>query len=264
MPEFVSFSRQDNIGYIILHRPPQNRANRQFVSDLGDSVREAALAGVRAVVVKAEGPDFCLGGDFREWPTYSDYLKRKERWTFSNGILSLLETLPVPTIAAIHGRAYGFGFEIALHTDLIVAADSARFRFPEATIGVFPLGGGAQRIADRAGRSVAARLSMLSEEITAEDAKAFNIITHLVPETQLKTTVDEIAEKLAAGPTRAHAATKAVLSAWSAGGIPAADMAMIENIPGVLATQDVTNAIASAAEALATGRERPTLRFRGD
>jgi len=45
---------------------------------------------------------------------------------------------------------------------------------------------------------------MLSEEITAEDAKAFNIITHLVPETQLKTTVDEIAEKLAAGPTRAH------------------------------------------------------------
>jgi enoyl-CoA hydratase/carnithine racemase len=217
---------------------------------------------VRCVIVKAEGPDFCLGGDFREWPTYSDYNKRKERWTFSNGILSVLENLPVPTIAAVHGRAYGFGFELALHTDLIVAADTARFRFPEATIAVFPLAGGAQRVAERAGRSVAVRLVMLSEEITA--AKNYNIITHLVPESELSATVEGMAAKLASGPTRAHAATKAVLAAWGTGGIAAADMTMIENIPTILATQDVARAIAAAADALASNKERPVLKFSGE
>src|SRR5271167_1275267 len=154
MPEFVSFSRVGDVGHITLHRPPQNRANRQLVADLGQAVDEAALSGVRAVVIKAEGPDFCMGGDFREWPTYSNYQKRKERWTFSNGILNKLENLPVPTISAVQGRAFGFGFELALHTDLIVASDNAVFRFPEATIAVFPLAGGAQRVAERAGRSV--------------------------------------------------------------------------------------------------------------
>jgi len=264
MPEFVSFARQADVGTITLHRPPQNRANRQLVADLGESVKEAALSGIRCLVVKADGPDFCLGGDFREWPTYSDYNKRKERWTFSNGILSVLENLPIPTIAAVHGRAYGFGFELALHTDLIVATETARFRFPEATIAVFPLAGGAQRVAERAGRSVAARLVMLSEEITAEAAKAYNIITHLVPESELSASVEGIAAKLASGPTRAHAATKAVLAAWGTGGIAAADMTMIENIPTILATQDVAKAIASAADALAFNKERPVLKFNGE
>ncbi len=264
MAEFASFSRKHDIGYVTLHRSPENRASRHLVADIEEALRDVTLSEVRAVVVKALGPDFCLGGEFREWPSYSDYPQRKERWTFSNGVLSMLEDLPVPTIAAVRGRAYGFGFELALRTDLIVAAETARFRFPKSSLAVFPLAGGAQRIAERAGRSVAARLIMLSEEISAEDAKALNIISHVVPEATLDAGTDEIAGKLAAGPTRAYTATKAVLAAWGSGGIPAADMAMIEAIPNVLATHDVATAIAAASEALAAGRPPPALQFRGE
>ena len=263
MNEFVDYSQTNSVGYITLHRPPQNRANRQLVAELGAAVRAAALSDARVVVVRAEGPDFCLGGDFRDWPTYDSYFKRKERWQFSNGILSQLESLSVPTISAVQGQAFGFGFELALHTDLVVASKNARFRFPEATIAVFPLAGGAQRVAERAGRAIATRLVMFSEEITAVSALNWNIVTHVVPDLDLSATADALAQKLAQGPTRAHAATKATLAAWASGGIAAADAQMIELIPHVLDTDDVRLALDSASKALAEGRTRPALKFEG-
>jgi enoyl-CoA hydratase/carnithine racemase len=259
----VSFSREGAIGYVTLHRPPENRANRKLVADLGDAVREAALTDIRVLVIRAEGESFCMGGDFREWPTYDTYAKRKERWQFSNGILSVLENLSIPTISAVHGRANGFGFELALHTDIIIASEAANFRFTEATIGVFPLAGGAQRIAERAGKTVATRIVLLSEDIPAREAERLNIISRAVAPEAFEGTVREVAEALSRGPTRAHAATKSTLAAWSAGGIAAADLQMIELIPSILATDDVVDGINAGAKALAAGTARPVLTFKG-
>ncbi len=260
--KFVSFSRNDTVGYVTLHRPPENRANRKFVTDLGDAVREAALSDIRALVVNAEGDTFCMGGDFREWPTYDTYQKRKERWQFSNGILSDLENLTIPTIASVHGRANGFGFELALRTDFIIASERANFRFPEATIAVFPLAGGAQRIAERAGRNVANRIVMLSEDLSAMEAQKLNIISTVVSHEKIVDETVALAKKLAEGPTRAHAATKALLAAWAAGGIAHADAQMMEFIPVILDTEDVRSGIDMASK-LAVGAARPTLKFSG-
>ncbi|CAG2155150.1 2,3-dehydroadipyl-CoA hydratase [Cupriavidus yeoncheonensis] len=261
--KFVSFSRKDAIGYVTLHRPPDNRANRKLVADLGDAVREAALSDVRVLVVNAEGENFCMGGDFREWSTYNSYQKRKERWQFSNGILSALENLTIPTIASVHGRANGFGFELALHTDFVIASEEANFRFTEATIAVFPLAGGVQRIAERAGRNVANRIVMLAENLSASQAHSLNIVSKVVPHELIGDETLAMATQLAEGPTRAHAATKAVLGAWASGGIHHADAQMIELIPAVLDSEDVRAGIDSAAKALATGGARPALKFTG-
>lgn len=259
---FASFSKVDSIGYVVLHRPPENRANRQLVTDLGEAVREAALSEVRVLVVKAEGEDFCLGGDFREWPTYDSYLKRKERWQFSNGILSALESLPIPTIASVQGRAFGFGFELALRADFIIASEQATFRFPETTIAVFPLAGGVQRIAERVGRNAANRIVMLAESLPAAEAHRLGIVSKVVPHDQLAAKTVELAMKLAEGPTRAYAATKGVLAAWASGGIAHADAQMMELIPVVLDTEDVRAGIDMAAK-LPVGAARPTMRFSG-
>ncbi|QQX86639.1 enoyl-CoA hydratase/isomerase family protein [Cupriavidus necator] len=260
--KFVSFSQEDAVGYVTLHRPPENRANRKFVTDLGDAIREAALSEVRALVINAEGDHFCMGGDFREWPTYDSYQKRKERWQFSNGILSALENLTIPTIASVHGRANGFGFELALRTDFVVASEQANFRFPEATIAVFPLAGGVQRIAERAGRNVANRIVMLSEDLSAMEAHKLNIVSKVVPHGRIVDETVALAKKLAEGPTRAHAATKALLAAWASGGITHADSQMMELIPVILDTEDVRAGIDMAAK-LAVGAARPTLKFSG-
>jgi enoyl-CoA hydratase/carnithine racemase len=106
---FVWFEQQDNYGVITLHREPQNRVNRQVFAELGEAVRQAAQSGVRALLVRSHGHDFCWGGDFREWPSLTSHAARRERFSFSNGILSALEQLPMPTVTAVQGRAFGGG-----------------------------------------------------------------------------------------------------------------------------------------------------------
>ena len=74
----------------------------------------------------------------------------------------------------------------------------------------------------------------------------------------------DIASRLAAGPTRAHATTKTLLAAWSGGGVRAADEAMIEQVSTLVATADAVAGVASAAKALEAGRPRPEIEFSGN
>src|SRR5277367_4391847 len=172
----VRFETNGDLGIMTLDNPPENRINRNFYGALEDAARLATQNNCRALLIRAAGNDFSLGGDFTEWPSLTTHSLKRERFGFSNGILQMIEALPFPTIAAVQGRAFGGGFELTLHADLIVAARSARFRFPEVTLGMSPLAGGLARVAERAGRATAARLVMLSEEISAEEAARLNIV----------------------------------------------------------------------------------------
>jgi enoyl-CoA hydratase/carnithine racemase len=261
---FVSYERVGDVGIVTLQHPPQNRLTRQVFSDIGSSARKLVRAGIRALLIRGDGQDFCYGGDFREWRTLHSHLARRERFGFSNGVLNMIESLAIPTVTAVRGRAFGGGLELALHTDLIVAGKSATFRFPEVTLGVAPLAGGVQRVAERAGRSAATRLVMLGEEFGAQEARDLNIVTHLVEDDRLEVAALELAERLARGPTRAHAVTKTILAAWSAGGVRAADEVMIEQVSGLVASEDVVRGVESAANALERGTARPDLTFSGN
>jgi enoyl-CoA hydratase/carnithine racemase len=261
--EIVRYELNSNVAIVTLDRPPQNRLTRPLFTQLDAAVRRGVREGARCVLFRGTGTDFCLGGDFREWPHLANHAARRERFGFSNGVLNAIESLSIPTVTQVHGRAFGGGFELALHTDFIIAGESARFRFSEATLGVAPLAGGVQRVAERAGRSAAARLVMLSEEISAAEALAMQIVTKVIPDATLADVAFEQARRLAAGPTRAHAVTKSILSAWSAGGVRAADEVMIEHVSVLLATDDVQRGVGSAIEAIEAGKERPEMSFSG-
>ena len=139
--QLVSFEQQGAIGHIVLDNPPENRINREFYAQLGRSARQALRAGCRAVLIRSAGPDFSLGGDFTEWPSFGTHAAKKERFSFSNGILQMIESLPMPTISAFSSRAFGGGFELALHTDIIVAGDAASFQIPGGHARRLPAGG---------------------------------------------------------------------------------------------------------------------------
>lgn len=261
--ETVGYELRQGVAIITLQRPPQNRLNRPLFAQLDAAMRRGVREGARCLLFRGAGSDFCLGGDFREWPHLANHAARRERFGFSNGVLNAIESVSIPTVTEVHGCAFGGGFELALHTDFIVAGESARFRFSEASLGVAPLAGGVQRVAERAGRSVAARLVMLSQDISAHQAVALHIATQVVPDGDLQATAWDLAAQLAAGPTRAHATTKAILSVWSAAGVRAADEAMIEHVSVLLATDDVQRGVASAIEAIEAGKERPKMVFNG-
>lgn len=261
--ELVRYERREGVAIVTLQRPPQNRLTRPLYIQLESAVRTAIADGARCLLLRGSGADFCMGGDFREWPQLATHAARRERFGYSNGVLNMIESLSIPTIAQVHGRAFGGGFELALHTDIIVAAESARFRFTEATLGVAPLAGGIQRVAERAGRSVAANLVMLSREVSANEALRMGLVAEVAPDAQLAEVAEMHASALAQGPTRAHAVTKSILGAWSAGGVRGADEVMIEHVSALLATDDVQRGVASAIPALESGAARPPMTFSG-
>jgi enoyl-CoA hydratase/carnithine racemase len=116
--------------------------------------------------------------------------------------LDHLERLPIPTIAAVQGGCMGGGFELALSCDLILAARSARFAFPEARVGIVTLQGGMMQIAERVGRAKAAEIVFLSEPATAEQMRQWNVVNWVVDDAEFESQAAALATRLAEGPTK--------------------------------------------------------------
>jgi enoyl-CoA hydratase/carnithine racemase len=258
----IRFDRDEGVGHIVLANPPHNYLDKRLCESLANAVHEASESDVRVVLVRAEGPHFSFGGEVREW-------RGKDiNWfrTFVaevNQSYRALEALRIPTIAAVQGIAFGGGFELALNCDFIVAAENAIFRCVEVTTGMLPIAGALQRLAERAGRTWASRWAMLGEPITGALAAQLGIVSHLVAETEVAAAAKELAQKLATGPTRSYAATRALLKAWSAGGVPLADAMMLDVTMDLYLSEDCTRGFLNTAKAFDQGIEPPAMIFNG-
>jgi enoyl-CoA hydratase/carnithine racemase len=177
--------------------------------------------------------------------------------------IEVLEQLKIPTIAAVQGACMGGGFELALGCDLIVAARSARFAFPEARVGIVTLQGGVFQLAERIGRNKAIEMAFLSEPVTAEQMAVWNVVNHVFEDAALEAEAEALAQRLAAGPPGAYAVTKALLSLWKQGGQTAASAALYDLSMPLFDTQDVQMAMKSAAVAMDAGQPLPKANFTG-
>jgi enoyl-CoA hydratase/carnithine racemase len=258
----VRFEQDDAIGSVVLANPPFNRIDSAFLINLRESVHRASESNIRVLLVRAEGPNFSFGSQVGEWPGKSANWFR----TFIaelNQSCRAIEALRVPTLAAVQGLAQGGGLELALSCDLIVAAENAVFRNIEVTTGMLPIAGGMQRLADNMGRGRAARMAIFGDSIPAPDAHRLGFVSHLVPAKRLDQEVDALARQMASGPTRAFAAMRAMLKAWSNGGVAAADAVMLDLTMDLFSTADATNGFAGAAKAIEENTEPATLTFEG-
>lgn len=253
----------DQIAEIVLDNPPQNRIDEQMADELLAAVEKAQTAGARAILLRAEGPDFCFGGDIVTWP---DLDVRQLRTLFERYIFAFnrFEQVPVPVIAAVNGLCFGGGFELALRADVVFAGEGARFGHPEQTLGIVTLLGGIYRSAARAGRARAFEWAMTSEQVPAATMAEAGVVNRVVPDDEVLETARAFARKVAAGPTRAHAAHKALLRLWEAGGVKAADDSMFDIAIPLFESKDVTTALASAVAAHKAGLPRPAFEFTGE
>jgi enoyl-CoA hydratase len=156
-----------------------------------------------------------------------------------------IEDLKAPVIASVHGLCLTAGFELALACDMIWAAESARFGLVEAVVGLTPAMGGTQRLAGRAGSSRARELVMTGDLYDAATLERWGVVNRVVPDGELASQSMEFAQKLAAGPTRAHAATKAMVQAYLREGVRGADKRVGEIAAPLFATDDLQNAVQS-------------------
>jgi enoyl-CoA hydratase/carnithine racemase len=260
--QVVRFEQQDSVGHIVLADPPKNLINSTFSDALKRAVHEAGERSIRALLVRAEGPNFSQGGDVL------DFLEKDTNAfrTFigeCNQSFRAMEALQIPTVAAVRGAAFGGAFELALACDFIIAAEDAVFRCIEASVGSAPVAGAVQRLAERIGRSRAARYAMLCEPMSGVVAGQLGIASFVVPELEVEAAAQKFVQDLSTGPTRSYAAIRTLLKAWSGGGVPSADAIILDVTMGLHSSEDARRGRTARAEAIRKGIEPPKVVFTG-
>ncbi len=155
---------------------------------------------IRAIVWRAEGKSFSSGRDVaaiggqQVEMTHHELMSRGHR-----GILRILD-IDAPIIVAMKGWSIGASFQRALICDIRVAAEGARMMLPELTHGVIPDTGGMGRLYQICGHGVASDMVLTGRPMPAAEALGHGVVSRVVPEAELDTTVREMADKIAAAP----------------------------------------------------------------
>ena len=208
------------VAWITLDRPDVKNAispdQRNRVIDLLDEA--SRLLAVRAVVITATGDAFCTGADLRarqpEDPRPEGapdrpvgHVSRMIR-TGAQRLVTAVMDCEKPVIAAVNGTAAGIGAHLALASDLVVAADGARFIEVFVRRGLVPDGGGAYLLPRIVGLQRAKELLFLGDALSASEAHELGLVNRVVPADEVAAEAGRLAERLAAGPTRALALSK--------------------------------------------------------
>jgi enoyl-CoA hydratase/carnithine racemase len=253
---------ENSLAVVVLDNPPQNRLSPQMLDELSAALAAIGNSDARALLLRAGGADFSVGGDIVPWPEMSS---RELRTLFERYMNSFnqFERLSIPTVAAVQGLCLGGGFELALRADVIFAGETARFGHPEQSLAIVTLLGGVYRVAERAGRSKAIEWALTSEQVPARLMERHGVVNRVVPDDELLVEAKAFAAKLATGPTRAHAAHKALLRIWATGGIAAADEAIGDIALPLFETEDVKLALPASVQAFKAKQPRPAFPFKG-
>ena len=222
---------------------PYNLMDRALNRELAEGLRWAQREGARAVILRSSLRHFSAGADLDAMIADADKADVLD-WDFV-GTLRAFDEHPAPIVASIGGVCVGGGFELALACDLIVASESAKIGSVEATVGLHPLAGGIQRLTQRAGAARAKEMAMLGRRYDARTLERWNVINRVVADEQLEQAAATLARELAAGPTIAHAATKALVTIAINDGVGAADKAMAELQKPIFSSEDFRTGIAS-------------------
>ena len=240
----VRVERDGPVAVLVLDDPPLNLFGRETFESLAAHLTEIAASDARAVVWRAEGDVFSGGVDVHVFQGTSE---RDAEQMFSALITAVrkLEALPIPTLAIVHGLCLTAGLEVALGCDMIWAAESARFGLVEAVVGLTPGAGGTQRIAERAGPARAREFVMTGGLYDAETFERWNVVNRVVPDAELPEKGMRFAQRLAAGPTLAHGATKKLVRAYLEDGVDKADRETPKVAGALFGSEDLQQAVES-------------------
>jgi enoyl-CoA hydratase/carnithine racemase len=240
----VDLSHDGPLAVITLDSPPLNLVDHDLIAALRSAISAVAGSDARGLLIRAEGRAVSGGVDVNVFAPL-DVGGATALWHDWFGMIHELESLPIPTVFAAHALCLTAAFEVALACDLLVAAESARFGLVEIVVGLTPSMGGPQRLAERAGAARARELVYTGELYEAATLERWNVVNRVLPDEGFGPAARAFALNLANGPTRAHAATKAIIRTQVAGGTRAADEVTPEISGSLFATSDLTNAVAS-------------------
>jgi len=185
----VIFEKVGQLGVVTLNRPEaSNRINMALAGALADVCSEINQdQEIRAVIITGTGESFSAGTE-RDNSSEEIVLQ---------SVATPVDKLSCPVIAAINGDALGQGLELALACDLRLAAETARLGLPDIASGLIPRDGGTQRLPRLIGRARALELILLGKSISAAEARQLGLVNKVVPPSELMSTANAIAQRIA-------------------------------------------------------------------
>ncbi len=212
--QYILVEREERVGIVTLNRPKElNALNFKLVSELANALEEFDRdEGIRCIVLNGAGEKaFAAGADIKEMADKSPIdmmLGGFEAW-------SRIRRIRTPMIAAVGGYALGGGCELAMHCDMIIASENARFGQPEILIGVMPGAGGTQRLARVLGKYRTMEIVLTGAQVTAQEMAALGLVNRVVPPGEHLNEAKKLAQTVAAqAPIATQLAKEAVLAAF--------------------------------------------------
>jgi enoyl-CoA hydratase/carnithine racemase len=257
MADDVLVTSRDHICTVTLNRPQKRNAlNSAMIAQLRETFERVATdRSIRVMIVRGNGSAFCAGLDLREMAA-----QREAGEADLGGLEKVLEDLeacPQPTIAAVQGDAVAGGCELALHCDIRVAADTARFSMPLARIGLAVPVTLTWKLVDTIGAAKTNELLFTGEAVAAETAATLGLVNRVVPADELDSAVEALTRQIVQNAPLSVRAMKAFVQRATSlhRSLPREDL------------EEMHRRVRSSAdlqEGLAAQRERRAPKFRGE
>ncbi len=217
MPEnyqYILVEQNEQIGIVTLNRPNElNALSTTVIAEVASALSEFDRdADIHCMVITGAGNKaFAAGADIKEMSEKSPidmFVGGFDAWTS-------LRRLHKPLIAAVGGYALGGGCELAMHCDIIVASENARFGQPEINLGIIPGAGGTQRLARTLGKFLTMEMVLTGRQFTAQEMAAQGLVNRVVPKGEHLNEAIKLAKEIASkAPLAARLAKESVQAAF--------------------------------------------------
>ena len=206
----VQHTREGRTAVLRLDNPPVNVMNAQLRRELKQVLLCAAGdSSITTIVITGEGKAFMAGADIGGFPEMIGKPNAAYDFVYDvYGLWYLLECIEKPTIAALNGLTLGAGLEMALCCDIRIAAEHVKIGLPEIKLGLFPGGGGTQRLARLIGKAKVKKLIFQGEPVSSQEALELGIVNRVVPKGEALA----LAEKINSFSLMALAAAKRAIN----------------------------------------------------
>jgi 2-(1,2-epoxy-1,2-dihydrophenyl)acetyl-CoA isomerase len=254
----VDLAIESGVAEIVLNRPAKmNAFDDPMVAEMNSRLAEAAKAGVRALLIRGEGPGFSAGRDLAGAEPGKEDVEAILKTVF-NPVIQTIADFPAPTFAAVHGPCLGVGLGIALACDVVYVADDAKIGSPFARIGAVLDSGSHLFMVERLGSHLALELIYTTRFLSGTEAAQLGLVNRAFPLSSLITEARKLAGQVAQGPTTAFMESRRIVRR-----IRDEKLSLPEVLAAEAKAQGVAGRTADYREGITAFQEKRTPKFAG-
>ena len=197
--QYLKVTAEEGVAVVTIDRPPVNALNRQVMAELDQALEAVKTDAAVKVVILTGGGSFAFvaGSELKKTASLASGRKAAEVAARGQAVMTKIQRLGKPVIAAINGVCLGGGNELAMACHLRLTGDRVRFGQPEINLGIIPGFGGTQRLPRLIGTIKALELILTGDLITAQEAHRLGLVNQVVPQDQVMKAAKDLARKIA-------------------------------------------------------------------